>query len=103
MRRFAQAIFLNSLALALLFSRSPVVLAQTSASFRRGDANADSRVDLSDSIFTLRFLFVGGTRPPCLDAADSNDDGYLDISDAVHTLIHLFAGGAELPAPGLAC
>src|SRR5881397_3221895 len=103
MRRLAQASFLNSLALALLFSRSPVVLAQAPASFRRGDANADSRVDLSDSIFTLRYLFVGGTSPPCLDAGDSNDDGLVDISDAVHILIHLFLGGADIPAPGLLC
>src|SRR4030095_13920324 len=51
--------------------------------FRRGDANSDAILDLSDAIFTLASLFSGGPAPACEDAADSNDDGTLDISDAI--------------------
>src|SRR6185436_6181336 len=43
--------------------------------FRRGDTNADAHVDVSDSIATLGYLFLGSGAPACLDAADANDDG----------------------------
>jgi hypothetical protein len=68
--------------------------------FRRGDSNADGRVDISDAVYSLGFLFSGGAAPLCRDAADGNDDQKLDISDAVYTLNHLFSGGPALPPPG---
>lgn len=70
------------------------------ASFRRGDANLDGAVDISDVTRSLMTLFQGSPHPYCMDAMDANDDGEVDISDPVATLIHLFRGGAELPAPG---
>src|SRR5687768_16627675 len=68
--------------------------------FRRGDSNTDGKVDMSDAVRTLMFLFAGGVALPCLDAGDSNDDGKLDLSDGIFTLNFLFAGGAPIPAPG---
>jgi len=68
--------------------------------FRRGDANGDLAVDISDAVTTLGYLFTGGVEPPCLDAADANDDGALDISDAVTSLGYLFTGGVAPPTPG---
>ncbi len=67
--------------------------------FRRGDANADSVLDIADAIFTLSYLFADGPAPPCLDAADANDDGAVDIADAIAVLSHLFAGAGPLPEP----
>ncbi len=61
--------------------------------FRRGDADGNGELDLSDAIFTLLQLFAGGASSPCLKAADADDSGELDVSDAVHVLRHLFAGG----------
>lgn len=69
--------------------------------FRRGDANGDGALDVSDAVFLLGTLFTGDDAAGCEDAADANDDGGLDISDAVTVLNHLFAGGA-LPEP-IAC
>jgi hypothetical protein len=66
----------------------------------RGDANGDTLVDISDPVFTLSHLFLGGPRPECLDAADSNDDGAVDVSDPVTTLLNLFGGGNVYPEPG---
>ncbi len=68
--------------------------------FRRGDSNSDGRVDLSDAIFTLNYLFLGGEGPGCLDAADSDDSGSVDITDAIATLNYLFLGGPAPPDPG---
>jgi hypothetical protein len=67
--------------------------------FLRGDANGDEKVDISDPVDTLGFLFQGGRRPDCFDAADSNDDGKLEITDPIGTLEVLFRGGSGLPLP----
>ncbi len=63
----------------------------------RGDSNGDQKIDISDPIHILNFLFAGGKAPPCTPVADANGDGKLDISDAVATLTHLFGGQSELP------
>ena len=65
----------------------------------RGDSNNDEDVDVSDGIFTLSWLYDGGRRPFCLDAADATDDGRIDVSDPIATFNALFAGGAALPPP----
>ncbi len=68
--------------------------------FRRGNANGDRSVDISDASFLLNFLFLGGADPACPDAADANDDGRMDISDASFILNFLFLGGTTPPSPG---
>lgn len=67
--------------------------------FRRGDVNDDAKHDISDAIFLLSHLFLGGERWNCDEGADINGDEKQDISDAVYLLGHLFLGGAEPPAP----
>jgi CHRD domain len=71
--------------------------------FKRGDANADGAIDLSDAIFTLSWLFTGGQEPTCRDAADTNDDEKADISDAVVSLGFLFLGGQAPGFPFQSC
>ncbi len=70
--------------------------------FRRGDANSDGVVDISDAVTSLGYLYLGGETPGCLKAADANDDGQVDISDPVLTLTDLFSplSGTRLPLPG---
>ncbi len=67
--------------------------------FRRGNVNADERIDVADAIFLLSHLFARGPAPSCRDAADANDDGSIDIADAISILNHLFAHAGPLPAP----
>jgi hypothetical protein len=62
-----------------------------------GDCNVDSRLDISDTAFTLNYLFIGGEAPGCGEACETNGDARVDVSDAVFTLRFLFQGG---PAPG---
>ncbi|HAK94747.1 MAG TPA: hypothetical protein DCM87_07015 [Planctomycetes bacterium] len=66
--------------------------------FVRGQANDDARIDLSDAVTILGYLF-GGKSADCLDACDTNDDGTLNIADAVYILAYLFGGGPQPPAP----
>ncbi len=81
------------------FGQCPV----TAPSFLRGDANSDGKLDISDAVYTLSFLFARGPVSKCRDSADSNDDGSIDIADAIATLGHLFGGGSPLPAPFKVC
>ena len=71
--------------------------------FRRGDSNVDGLVDLSDAIYILRSLFLGGEPVVCLKAADANDDSRVDVSDPVKILGTLFLGEPDLPAPSGTC
>jgi hypothetical protein len=73
-----------------------------SGSFRRGDSNGDTRVDISDPIRLLNFLFLDAAELGCLDSVDVNDDGRADITDAIFLLEDLFAPYVEslIPAPG---
>ncbi len=68
-------------------------------SYRLGDANTSGRVDISDAINTLSFLFTGGATPQCLKAADTDDSGEIDITDAINTLGFLFTGGKAPRTP----
>jgi hypothetical protein len=67
--------------------------------FVRSNVNGDGRVDLTDVIFILSYLFRGGPPPLCLDSADTNDDGKLGITDGIYLLQHLFQGGPPPPSP----
>ena len=71
--------------------------------FLRGDANVDGTANLSDAIFVLASLFLGGETPSCDKAADTNDDGQLDISDPVFLLGYLFLGSKAPSEPLASC
>jgi hypothetical protein len=83
-----------------------------------GDTNGDGLRDLSDAVYLLTALFLGGPLPvpidcqipvPCaaddvvvLQNGDVNADRERDVSDAVSLLVWLFLGGDE-PAPICFC
>jgi hypothetical protein len=81
-----------------LLSGMIVVVAAT-ADFLRGDADANGRLEQTDAVFILNWLFLLGTDPACLDAADVTDDGTIQITDAVFLLTHLFLLGPPPPSP----
>jgi hypothetical protein len=67
--------------------------------FLRGHINGDAKIDLSDAVALVLYLFRGGAEPTCLLAADANDDNKIDISDSVYMLTYLFKGGPKPAAP----
>jgi hypothetical protein len=69
--------------------------------FRRGDADGNGKLELTDAVVVLGSLFQGAGSLPCPDAADADDDGSLVLTDPIRVLTHLFQGGALLPSPGL--
>jgi hypothetical protein len=72
---------------------------ETTIGFVRGDVNASGAIDLSDGIYSLSWLFLGGPAPPCRDAADANADRSLDIADPIFVLGWLFIGGPSPQEP----
>ena len=67
--------------------------------FVRGDSNVDGDVNLTDPVFTLNALFVGGSPLACHDAADADDSGSVQLTDAVFTLNFLFRSRERPPFP----
>jgi hypothetical protein len=73
------------------------------ARFRRGDANSDQDIDLSDAMFVLNYLFTGGNAPTCPKSADTDDSGALELTDPVYLLNQLFLGGPPPREPFQEC
>ena len=69
------------------------------ALFVRGDPDATGAINITDGIFILNFLFLGGERPACPDAADTDDNGTHNITDGIYLLNFLFLGGSPPPPP----
>jgi hypothetical protein len=78
----------------------PGTLHFCTAEFHRGDANADGWLDITDPIVIFDHLFLGGTRPACLEAADAQNDGRIELTDGIRLLEFLFRDGPPPAAPG---
>ena len=72
-----------------------------------GDVNGSMAIDISDGIYLLNHLFLGGPEVmplacepnAVLHNGDVNGDGAIDVSDPIYLLRWLFVGGPE-PKPG---
>lgn len=71
--------------------------------FRRGDADADGRIEITDAVRILGHLFLGNAALPCLDAADADDADGVQLTDAVRILGYLFLGTPAPLPPGVEC
>jgi hypothetical protein len=67
--------------------------------FRRGDADANGSLNITDPIRILNYLFSGGEAPSCLETADGDASGSINITDPIYLLGFLFQGGPGPPAP----
>ncbi|MCB2230193.1 hypothetical protein KQH82_05720 [bacterium] len=69
-----------------------------------GNVNGDGagEVDLSDLIYLVNYLFLGGPPPPTMINADVNcgTPGEVDLSDLIYLVNYLFLGG---PTPCAGC
>jgi hypothetical protein len=67
--------------------------------FRRGDASNDSRVNLTDVISQVRWIYAGESAPVCPAAFDANGDLSVDNTDIIYLINFLFWAGQPLPPP----
>jgi len=67
----------------------------------RGDVNGDGRMNISDLVYLINYLFVLGSPAPApLWAGDVNCDKIVNISDVVFLINYLFIPGSPPPPAG---
>ena len=65
---------------------------------QRGDVTADGRIDASDVVYLINYLFVTGSPEPIpIEAGDVNCDGKINASDVVYLINYLFVAGSPPP------
>jgi hypothetical protein len=67
--------------------------------FMRGNCNGNSGVDISDGIWMLQELFLGGPSGTCAAACDANGDGSYSMVDAMHVIYWRLLDGPAPTAP----
>lgn len=55
-----------------------------------GDANSDKKVNISDAVMILNYIFIGGSPPDPWEAGDANCDSAVNVSDAVTIINYIF-------------
>ena len=62
-----------------------------------GDASGDGKINISDAVFLIAYIFAGGTPPGDCQypngLGDASGDTKINISDAVYLIAYIFAGG----------
>jgi Thrombospondin type 3 repeat/Dockerin type I domain/Peptidase_C39 like family len=58
-----------------------------------GDANSDENCNISDAVWIINYVFVGGDAPDPMESGDANCDGTVNVSDAVWIVNYVFVGG----------
>lgn len=73
--------------------------------FIRGDADANGKIEITDAVRVLEYLFLGiPPGLPCLEAADVDNDGLINITDPIRILDFQFIGTfPEIPPPFPGC
>ena len=65
-----------------------------------GDPDHNNIVTISDAVYLINYIFVGGPAPIPLLSGDADCSGIVTISDAVYLINYIFSGGS---APCSAC
>jgi Dockerin type I domain len=60
-----------------------------------GDASGDGSTNVSDAVYIINYVFVGGNPPDPIELADVNCDGTVNVSDAVWIINFVFVGGND--------
>jgi len=65
---------------------------------KRGDANGDGIINLSDIIYLVNYVFKGGPAPDPLCVGNANNNGSVDLADIIYLVNFVFKGG-PVPTP----
>jgi hypothetical protein len=109
MKKFIFSAFV--LGLLACLSQGPLQADHPKGAFisdRNGDVNGDGLMDVSDPVFLLNFMYLGGTEPALLGCApfnqvengDIDGSGQYEITDPIRLLSFLYLGG---PPPVEGC
>jgi len=62
------------------------------------DYDLEDKIDISDLVYLVDYMFSGGLPPVCVDEADIDGSGEIDITDLVYLVDYMFSGGPPPPA-----
>lgn len=67
-----------------------------------GDADGSGSYNVSDAVYLISFVFLGGANPTpdAVGSGDADCSGSVNVSDAVYLIQYVFSGG---PNPGQTC
>jgi len=65
----------------------------TGADYLCGDVDDNGRVDITDAVFIVNYIFAGGAAPDPMASGDVDCNARVDITDAVYLVNFIFAGG----------
>jgi hypothetical protein len=63
------------------------------SSYICGDANSDGTANVSDAVYIINYVFIGGNPPSPPASGDVNCDSTVNVSDAVWVINYVFVGG----------
>lgn len=75
----------------VLFSHGQIEV--TCPEYLCGDANSDGAANVSDAVWVINYVFIGGQPPNPLARGEVNCDGSVNVSDAVWIINYVFIGG----------
>ena len=58
-----------------------------------GNANGDDKVNVSDAVYIINYVFSGGNAPNPIETCNVNCDSKCNVSDAVYLINYVFSGG----------
>jgi aminopeptidase N len=61
--------------------------------FTRGDVNHDGEMNVTDVMYLINYLFMGGPAPIPRESGDVNCNGVVDVADVVYLINNLFISG----------
>jgi uncharacterized protein (TIGR02145 family) len=70
-----------------------------SCCLKAGDANNDTKLNLSDVSYIINKLYRSGPDFPCRDQADANGDTKVNLSDVSYIINKLYRGGPDCICP----
>ncbi|HDS00742.1 MAG TPA: hypothetical protein ENO22_06140 [candidate division Zixibacteria bacterium] len=90
-------LYLDSIAISSLdAANSPQyvrVSLELTQSYLCGDANGDGSINVSDAVYIINYVFIGGAAPEPMASGEVNCDGNVNVSDAVWIINYVFIGG----------
>jgi len=60
-----------------------------------GDANTDGEINISDAVYVLNYLFVGGPAPEPMELGDANCDSKVNLTDIIYMINYVFRDGYD--------
>lgn len=63
---------------------------QEFTSCRAGDADGSGNANISDAVYIISFIFLGGPEPVTACGGDADGNGFVNVSDAIWLIRYIF-------------